>query len=371
MDLESELLELTELAFQAALEPQLWSAVLEKVGRAVKADKGIMLIARPDDPFELPVWRFTREEVRLYFQTFESLNPLQAALDRQRLSGERRDVVRTDISLAPKQALVGSSFYERFMQPADLYSFLLVPLANGERKIPTINLARPRRMGEFDDAEVRVAEALQRPLSAAARLSLRLQLERQVYEGLTAYVSRLPGAVMLVDGRGRVLYANPAAEAVLGAGDGLVSRPEGLRGCTPDSSRRLAALIADAAAGGPGGTFAAPRPSGLRALGVQVAPLRADAGGPRLALVSISDPELAVVAPHERLRVLFGFSPGEARVAAELVAGHDLKAIAERLGVSHNTVRVQLAHALAKTETSRQSQLISLIIRTLARLGQA
>ncbi len=87
--------------------------------------------------------------------------------------------------------------------------------------------------------------------------------------------------------------------------------------------------------------------------------------GRRLALIRITDPEQEVRAPHERLRELYGLTSAEARAVAELVAGHEPRAIAERLEISLNTVRVQLARAMAKTGTQRQSELVSLVTRTL------
>ena len=54
-------------------------------------------------------------------------------------------------------------------------------------------------------------------------------------------------------------------------------------------------------------------------------------------------------------------------LAGELLAGFDLREIAERSGRSFNTVRTHLARLLAKTDTRRQSDLV----RLLARLPQA
>ena len=62
---------------------------------------------------------------------------------------------------------------------------------------------------------------------------------------------------------------------------------------------------------------------------------------------------------------MFGFTPAEARVAAEFAAGHDPATIAERLGLSRNTVREQIMRVRAKTDTHRQGELIALVLRIL------
>ena len=51
---------------------------------------------------------------------------------------------------------------------------------------------------------------------------------------------------------------------------------------------------------------------------------------------------------------LFGFAPAEARLVLALMSGKQLPEIALDLGVTYNTVRTQLARAMARTETRSQ-----------------
>lgn len=88
-------------------------------------------------------------------------------------------------------------------------------------------------------------------------------------------------------------------------------------------------------------------------------------GGDPLVLLSVIDPELGEAAPEERLRAYFGLSPAEAHVAAELIAGYDIREIADRLGRSIHTVGVQIARIHEKTATSRQGESIAVMIRAL------
>ena len=88
--------------------------------------------------------------------------------------------------------------------------------------------------------------------------------------------------------------------------------------------------------------------------------------GPQ-ALVCITDPRVGVGLQQSQLACLFGLTQAEAVLAGELLAGFDLREIAERSGRSFNTVRTHLARLLAKTDTRRQSDLV----RLLARLPQA
>ena len=66
----------------------------------------------------------------------------------------------------------------------------------------------------------------------------------------------------------------------------------------------------------------------------------------------------------DSLRVIYQLTAAEARLAKLLVSGDSLAVIADRLGVSHNTVRNQLKSIFSKTGTNRQSELVGLILST-------
>ena len=66
----------------------------------------------------------------------------------------------------------------------------------------------------------------------------------------------------------------------------------------------------------------------------------------------------------DALKQVYGLTPAESRLAKMLVRGESLSVTAEKLGVTHNTVRNQLKSIFAKTDTNRQSELVGLILST-------
>jgi DNA-binding CsgD family transcriptional regulator len=83
-------------------------------------------------------------------------------------------------------------------------------------------------------------------------------------------------------------------------------------------------------------------------------------GGRPLALIVVVDPERH--SPSESCVVdLFGLSPAEARLAAALMTGKRLSAIAADLGVQVTTVRSQLGSILKKVGVKRQSDLVRIL----------
>lgn len=104
-----------------------------------------------------------------------------------------------------------------------------------------------------------------------------------------------------------------------------------------------------------------------RPLQVTVTPVRF--GGPaRLdclaaALVFISDPEVAPRSRQGVLRSLFGLSPTEARITGLLASGAELATIAAQLRMTLGTARFHLKAIFRKTGTSRQADLVRLVLR--------
>ena len=65
----------------------------------------------------------------------------------------------------------------------------------------------------------------------------------------------------------------------------------------------------------------------------------------------------------EALEKLFGLTAAEARLAVQITRGDTPADIALESGVSIATVRSQLASVFAKTQTSRQAELVALLAR--------
>jgi DNA-binding CsgD family transcriptional regulator len=370
---DARVLEVIDLAYQAATDSTLWAPALEGVADVLGGWAASVIWYNDYDGVSGLSVRGDPEALRSYDNHFEAINPIQAGFDPLHRSGEARTrPVMTDRDCVDRGDLLASEYFNDFMQRYDIGSVMLITGAAFmvDGKAPAFNVFRRIGATEFDRPDVEAAAMLQRPLQRAYQMSQRLEPARRLNASLGDFVDQLTGAVFVVAGDGRIAYANPAGEAMLAQRDGIVCQGRRLRSSDGASQRALAALLA--AAVDPvrrrGGSLALRRPSGRRPLALLATPTR---GGPDpfsgepLALVSVVDPELADPTPEGRLQVYFGLTPAEARVAAELMAGHDLTEIADRLGRSIHTVRIQTTRIREKTGAARQSEAVAVMLRSL------
>jgi len=65
----------------------------------------------------------------------------------------------------------------------------------------------------------------------------------------------------------------------------------------------------------------------------------------------------------EVLLEVFGLSPAESRLASVIAGGTSLEGAARRFGIARETARNQVKAVFAKTDTHKQSELVSLLAR--------
>ncbi len=91
-------------------------------------------------------------------------------------------------------------------------------------------------------------------------------------------------------------------------------------------------------------------------------------GGPFGAIVLATNPNRRTIGDRRLFQIALGLSRAEAGVAATLLEGLDVKEVAARLHVSHETVRTHLKRIFEKTRTRRQAELL-LVLMQIARIG--
>lgn len=239
-------------------------------------------------------------------------------------------------------------------------------------ELPTLHLLLERGPLEAGEAELlrrlapHVARAW-RVTHSLAEAERRLRLTGQALD-------RLATGVALVDAQGLVLAANAAAERLLAGGSDVRIEGGRLLAHEPALARRLAAALLRLGA-----------PHAERSLPAEVLRLRSGRDESTLellllplatgsdatdspAVLFVYEPSGAGLAPADLLEKIYGLTPAEARVVGRILVGRTLEESARDLGVGLETVRTHLQRVFRKVGTTRQADLVRLLLAGPARL---
>jgi DNA-binding CsgD family transcriptional regulator/PAS domain-containing protein len=236
----------------------------------------------------------------------------------------------------------------------------------------TIVAVRGQRDRPFGKHAVATLGPLMPHLRRAALLHNELSSMRSQLAIFSAYLDRDPHPFLLTDTQARVIYANSAANETAGLQDGLaiVSGHVSLMAPRDQAVFIKAVSHAVTARGARLRSLVVERPSHkppYRLLLMPVpypGPIPAGSSQAAAAAVLIVGNEREPEFYPDLVRQLFALTPAQARVTAKLAAGRSAEQIAADLSVSLATVRTHIRRVLSKTSTSRQGELISLVLRT-------
>lgn len=176
------------------------------------------------------------------------------------------------------------------------------------------------------------------------------------------------GALNITGARSRA-DKQPAARELVREGDGLIARNNILCAAMDTMRKRLPALLQQARNCAGGFAVSKPlsieRPSRRRPLQLLASPV-SGSGTARILLLA-TDPEKPVVLRDDVLQEHYGLTGAETEVANGLLTGYSLEEIAALRKVKIGTVRDQVKSMLAKTVTSRQMEMVKLLL-TLPRM---
>jgi DNA-binding CsgD family transcriptional regulator len=238
---------------------------------------------------------------------------------------------------------------------------------------PTAVLVILERRGcrPLGPADRELCDLLAPHLTSAYSLQARVGGGQHQHSALAEVMNRLPIGLVLLDRELRPVITNRGAERALSLGDGFSLGPDGLHAANPRDDAVLQGLLSERVAGRlsaeHGNTvMAVSRPSGKRSFPVMVGALERAAAGDVAEDAAVSVifgvPESGQGITLEALSRAYDLTPAESDLVRLLADGYCLKEAAELRGVSLNTVRTQLKHVFAKTDTNRQGKLIRLVL---------
>lgn len=348
--------------------PSAWDVAFAEILRVTNCCQGSINVYIKDlDQYNRATATFSDDFHREYGDHFHTVNPFKTAVARLK-TGQR---LNRQESMADGQ-FRNTEFYSDYYRKYDVFHFEHQVFLAEQGLAFGISLIRTEKEGNFTQDELQVLEYLKPHLQRSFGLYLRISEMRRHNTVLTEAVDRIPRAVLAVDARHNIIFANRAAEDILGQPDsGLVARQARLIAPVSENNRKLKAATHRvfephaAIRSNDAGLVQFERSLGMQPLQIFVAPIseghfRFD-GGKKLALIVITDPEQRSEKAEQVLRGFYGLTHAEVRLATMLADGSSLTEASQILGVSMNTVRTHLKHIFAKTGTKRQGEIIKLI----------
>jgi DNA-binding CsgD family transcriptional regulator len=280
--------------------------------------------------------------------------------------------------------LASTELYTEWLKPQGLAAAWTVghTIVNEKREPQGGFGVFPREgMPAYTREQLAEADLLVPHLRRAVEIHRTLHGMKSVQVALAEAIDRLPTGLVLLDAKRRVVVQNRGAERILAANDGFRIDRHGPSADDARENATLQKLIADAIDARNGqelraaGFVAVSRPSGERSYAVMVTPLLAAPakGGMSDAVVAIfvADPSARFFAGPQALTDLYQLTHSEAELVRLLATGLSLEEAAVKRGVSLNTARSHLKHVFAKTDTSRQGELVRLIISGIGQIREA
>jgi len=369
---------LIERIYNTVLEPESWPTVLEDICGIIGASSAFLYT--PDETLPVGDSLYVSYGLPRTFQ--EAVRTQTCGLDVWKEQAQQRGISRgtlyTDEMLLPEHVLIQTDHYNMHLRPHGIHRVMATALSvkeAGSTPMVALSLYRPRQAGAFTPANRQTYLEIAPHLRRANDIHWRLRQAELRHCADASVLDRLAMGVVLLNPAGEVLHCNGAAVRMLRSGDGVEIRKRRLHALLPDQAAKLTRVIGNVCRSGggydtdAGGFVFIDRPSGGRPWSLLVAPLPLGGRiwtGPSnaVAAVFLHDQEFAA-SGVQVVGKLYGLTAAECRLGKALAQGSSLSEIAADLRLSKATLRTQLAAVFAKTGTTRQAELMRLLISQL------
>lgn len=363
--------DIVELIYGAALDPTLWTTVMERVADRIGGEGATLSrLSIADGSGEALLARADPTTLQAYAEYFESRNVLTVVDDPNSYMARQTPLVATEEAALSREAFESSEYFNDFLKPQDIDTALWVRLELSEFKAAAIAVGRSARRGRFEAGHLEAARALRPHLVRAYKMGRNLAGRLGLENDLLHAVETSPHAVVILDLSGAVVHVNRCAAELLSATRGLGLVGGRLFAAHAEVNPALQKLIAAGIRSDgirSGGAIGIPSPNGRMPLALRTSPIPGTGmpifGAPGGLLVTVTDLDRQLRSPADELRLLFGLTAAEARLADAIFDGLSLPEAADRFGLSLHTVRFQIARVFEKAGVARQTDLVKLMMR--------
>jgi DNA-binding CsgD family transcriptional regulator len=371
MSVDARVLDVIEALYEAAMDESRWSGTLKQLSELTDSEAATFWVLDGSEQPRHPTFTFINIDptfVREYLDHMAPLDPTVQYLIRH----PHQSIVHDGVVISEREKN-RNGYYDWLGRYSDLRFRMVGQMSPAPMVQAGVALHRTRKDGRYEPADIERFALIHRHLHLALAVGFRLGSLGTLQQCTTELLDRNPAAILLLNEQERIVYANRCAEALHAAGDGVRLSERVLLTNRQDHARLqglIARTISDVRLADAGGNMQARRPSNKRPYAILVSPVSGrypslSALRPAVCVV-IVDPETDTSVPLGRLQAVLGLTGAEARLAALLAAGYELRDAATQLDITYGTARTRLAAIFQKTDTRRQGELIKLLLTTVS-----
>ncbi len=363
--------------YDAALDPGVWPGALETAARFVGGAASALFMKDSVRKIHnnLYTWGYDANYTRTYIETYGQIDPFAVA--------QFFFEVGQPISLAdilPHEEFRRSRFYIEWVQPQHWIDAIAATLEKSVSTYAAFSVIRHEDQGVVNNDVHRRMAMLVPHIRRAVAIGKAIDLRKVEAAALADTLDGLVAAMFLVDATVRIVRANVAAHAMVDDATVVRAHAGRLAATDPQADQILNDILAAAEAGdaavGTGGIAVPLISRGGERYVAHVLPLtsgaRRQAGVAYSAVAVVFVRKAALELPHplETIAATFKLTPAEMRVLMMIVQLGGVREVALALGLSEATVKTHLQRIFAKTETSRQADLVKLIAGYMSPFAQ-
>jgi DNA-binding CsgD family transcriptional regulator/PAS domain-containing protein len=355
--------------YDAAINPARWADVLS-TARDFVGGSGASVFSKDTSTKSLNVYYDCRgidpHYTRLYSDQYAKLDPLTNG----HVFSEIEQPVAT-ADLMPYEEFLETRAYREWVRPQRVVDFVSATLDKSATGAAIFGVFRHERNGRVDDEARRRMRQIVPHIRRAMLVGRTIELKTAEASAFADTFDGISAGMFLVDSNGQIVHANASGQALLDERSVLRAGGGRLAAIAPGADRELNQTLAlagggDTAVGVTGiavpltardgehyVAHALPLTSGERR--------QAGAGYAAVAALFVRKAGLDAPSPPEAIARLYKLTPSELRVLMAVVEVGGVSEVAESLGIAEATVKTHLHRLFAKTETSRQADLVKLV----------
>jgi DNA-binding CsgD family transcriptional regulator len=365
--------------YQGTIEPSPWQSFLRSLRLRLNCDVAAMSLR----PARLGVKSFTVWDRRVPLSAREAQvaatdHALLADLDLLGAALQHPGDIYVLDELIDRDELRRSEYYRKLMRPYNVEYQLGMYFCEPKGWACHIGIMNGPERCNFGVSEKQFFLAFRPHLEYALQIYSdlkRSELEKEIY-GET--LDRLTIGTIILNAHGKVIEINRVAQKIVENSDGIQLLQNQILPTKPQDRAELNRLIKDAIASR--AHIAMERyvgalrvESGTSSLGliVRAAPTTTWHQGESspCAILYLDDLGQRGLVQEQFVARLFGLTPSEAQLATLLANGFTLAEAASQLNIAENSARTYSKKIFAKTGVNRQTELVRLILKSVALLS--